>query len=308
MKETAKSFTDGIMDAIYLYWNKFLFALPRLVMAIIVFLLVVYIASLVARLIKKKFSGENNDPLFVRFLGKSVRVTIIICGVILAMQTLGLSGIAGGLLAGAGISAFIFGFAFKDIAENFLGGVILAFNRPFNLNDTIVIREFSGHVQALNFRTTHIKTFDEGDVFIPNSIVVKEPLTNLTRDGKIRINFVVGIAYEDNIAQAIQTIDTILEQIEEIKKDIKPFTIVEELSVSTVNLKVFFWADTFDYRKGVLQIKSDVITQVKEALVNKGFTLPADIQEIKMYDKNEPLPINILNLNKLKTETSNLNP
>ena len=71
--------------------------------------------------------------------------------------------------------------------------------------------------------------------------------------------------------------------------------------MSTVNLKVYFWADTFDYRKGVLQIKSDVITQVKEALVNKGFTLPADIQEIKMYDKNEPLPINILNLNKLKT-------
>ncbi len=101
------------------------------------------------------------------------------------MQTLGLTGVAGGLLAGAGISAFIFGFAFKDIAENFLGGVILAFNRPFSLNDTIVIREFSGHIVALNFRTTHIKTFDEGDVFIPNSIVIKEPLTNLTRDEKI---------------------------------------------------------------------------------------------------------------------------
>ena len=300
MKETAKSFTDGIMDAITLYWNKLLFALPRLVMAIIVFLLVVYIASLVSRFIKKKFSGEENDPLFVRFLGKTVRVVIIIAGVILAMQTMGLSGIAGGLLAGAGISAFIFGFAFKDIAENFLGGVILAFNRPFNLDDTIVIREFSGHVKALNFRTTHIKTFDEGDVFIPNSIVVKEPLTNLTRDGKIRINFVVGIAYEDDITQAILTIDTILGQIEEIKKDINPFTIVEELSVSTVNLKVFFWADTLDYRKGVLQIKSDVITQVKEALVSKGFTLPADIQELKMYDRKEPLPISILNLDKLK--------
>lgn len=296
MKETAKSFTAGLMESIALYWNKFLFSLPRLVMAIIVFVIVIYIASLVANLLKKKFSAEKNDPLFVRFLSKTVRVVIIIGGLILAMQTLGLSGIAGGLLAGAGISAFIFGFAFKDIAENFLGGVILAFNRPFNLNDTIVIREFSGHVKALNFRTTHIKTFDEGDVFIPNSIVVKEPLTNLTRDGKIRLNFVVGIAYEDDITQAIYTIEKVLGQIEEIKKDHQPFVIVEELSVSTVNLKVFFWADTLDYKKAVLIIKSDVISRVKEALVEKGFTLPADIQEIKMYDKKEPLPITILNL------------
>lgn len=106
----------------------------------------------------------------------------------------------------------------------------------------------------------------------------------------------VGIAYEDNIANAIAAILEVLESVEDVKQDIKPFTVVEELSVSTVNLKVYFWANTFDYRKGVLQIKSEVITKVKETLEAKGFSLPADIQEIKLYDKKEPLPINILNL------------
>ncbi len=296
MKENAKSFTNGLMESMTLYWNKFLLALPRIVLAIILLAIVFYVASYIARLLKKKLSGAEHDPLFVRFLSKITKVVVIICGLILALQTLGLSGIAGGLLAGAGISAFIFGFAFKDIAENFLGGVILAFNRPFGLNDTVVIREFSGHIVALNFRTTHIKTFDEGDVFIPNSIVIKEPLTNLTRDGKIRLNFVVGIAYEDNITDAITAISEAMQPISDIKQDIKPFTVVEELSVSTVNLRVYFWANTFDYRKGVLQIKSEVITKVKESLEAKGFSLPADIQEIKLYDKKEPLPINILNL------------
>ncbi len=296
MKESAKSFTNGLMESVTLYWNNFLLALPRIIMAIILLVIVFYVASYIARLLKKRLSGEEHDPLFVRFISKITKVAIIICGLILALQTLGLTGVAGGLLAGAGISAFIFGFAFKDIAENFLGGVILAFNRPFNLNDTIVIREFSGHIIALNFRTTHIKTFDEGDVFIPNSIVIKEPLINLTRDGKIRLNFVVGIAYEDDITQAIATILEAMEAIADIKQDIQPFTVVEELSVSTVNLRVYFWADTYDYRKGVLQIKSEVITKVKEALEAKGFSLPADIQEIKLYDKKEPLPINILNI------------
>ncbi len=296
MKESAKSFTNGLMESMTLYWNKFLLSLPRLIMAIILLVIVFFIAAYIARTIKKSLAGKEHDPLFVRFISKITKAVVIICGIILAMQILGLSGIAGGLLAGAGISAFIFGFAFKDIAENFLGGVILAFNRPFSLNDTIVIREFSGHIMALNFRTTHIKTFDEGDVFIPNAIMVKEPLTNLTRDGKIRLNFMVGIAYEDNIADAIATIEEVMKSITDIKHDIKPFTVVEELSVSTVNLKVYFWADTFDYKKGVLQIKSEVITKVKEALETHGFSLPADIQEIKLYDKKEPLPINILNL------------
>ncbi|MDQ6843442.1 MAG: mechanosensitive ion channel [Bacteroidota bacterium] len=296
MKQSAKSFTTGLMESMTLYWNKFLLALPRIVLAIVLLVIVFYIAAYIARLLKRRLSSGEHDPLFVRFLSKITKVAVIICGLILALQTLGLTGIAGGLLAGAGISAFIFGFAFKDIAENFLGGVILAFNRPFSLNDTIVIREFTGHIVALNFRTTHIKTFDEGDVFIPNAIVIKEPLTNLTRDGKIRLNFVVGIAYEDNITNAIAAILEAMEPIADLKQDIKPFAVVEELSVSTVNLKVYFWANTFDYRKGVLQIKSEVITKVKEALEAKGFSLPADIQEIKLYDKKEPLPINILNI------------
>lgn len=299
MKETAKSFTDGLVESMTLYWNKLLLALPRIVLAIVLFIIIFYIAAYIARLIKRRLSGEEHDPLFVRFISKLTKGAVIICGLILALQTLGLSGVAGGLLAGAGISAFIFGFAFKDIAENFLGGVILAFNRPFSLNDTIVIREFSGHVVALNFRTTHIKTFEEGDVFIPNAIVIKEPLTNLTRDGKIRLNFVVGVAYEANITDAIAVILESMKTIADIKQDEKPFTVVEELSVSTVNLKVYFWADTYDYRQGVLQIKSEVITKVKQALEAKGFALPADIQEIKLYDKKEPLPINILNLKEI---------
>ncbi|MEP6844453.1 MAG: mechanosensitive ion channel family protein [Panacibacter sp.] len=295
MKET-KSFTSGVLDSLTNYWNHFLSAMPRIGLAIIIFLIIFFVAVYIARLINKKLAGDNNDPLFVKFISKITKTVIIICGIILSLQTLGLSGVASGLLAGAGISAFVFGFAFKDIAENFLAGIILAFNRPFSLNDTVTINGFSGHVIALNFRTTHIKTFDEKDVFIPNAIVIKEPLTNLTRDGKIRLDFVVGIAYEDNIANAIETILKVFNETDDHIKEKKPFAVVEELAVSTVNIRVYFWTNTMDYKKGVLQIKSEVIKNVKELLTEKGFSLPADIQEFKLYDKKEPLPINILNI------------
>ena len=97
MKEGAKSFTNGLMESVTLYWNKFLLALPRIVMAIILLVIVFYVASYIARLLKKKLSGEEHDPLFVSFISKITKVAVIICGLILALQTLGLTGVAGGL-------------------------------------------------------------------------------------------------------------------------------------------------------------------------------------------------------------------
>ncbi|MEO6134450.1 MAG: hypothetical protein ABIP35_04820, partial [Ginsengibacter sp.] len=110
MKETAKSFTAGLLESAILYWNKFLLALPRIVLAIVLLSIIFFIAFYISRTIKRKLSGEQHDPLFVNFISKITKVTIIVSGIILAMQTVGLTGVAGGLLAGAGISAFIFGF------------------------------------------------------------------------------------------------------------------------------------------------------------------------------------------------------
>lgn len=292
MKEI-KTISAGFMESIVSYWNHFVHALPRITIALLIFFIVFFIALYFSRLIKTKFSRAGSDPLFVRFLSKITRVAVIIVGLILALQTMGLSGVAGGLLAGAGISAFVFGFAFKDIAENFLAGLILAFNRPFAMNDTIIIDNFSGHVIALNFRTTLIKTFDERDVFIPNAIIIKQPLTNLTRDGKLRMDFVVGIAYENDINKAISLILEAMAGMDFLKREESPFAVVEELAASTVNIRVFFWANTFDYKKGVLQMKSDVITNVKSVLEKEGFSLPANITEIKPYQPAQPFRFNV---------------
>lgn len=295
MRDNPIGFVQGLQSSIINYWNSLVESLPRIILALIILVAFYYIAKYLSKLIRRRFLTADHDPLFVNFLSKTSKVVLIIIGVIFAMQTMGLSGVAKGLLAGAGISAFIFGFAFKDIAENFLGGLILAFNRPFSLDDTIQIRDFTGHVKALNFRTTHIKTFDEKDVFLPNSIVVKEPVTNFTRDGQIRLDFVVGIAYEDDITEAISLIFKTIQPTATMIKEKEPFSVVEELATSTVNIRTYFWADTLDYKKGVLEIKSEIIRLVKEVLMEEGFSLPSDIQEIKWYDRTKPFPIDILN-------------
>jgi small-conductance mechanosensitive channel len=97
------------------------------------------------------------------------------------------------------------------------------------------------------------------------------------------LEFVVGIAYEDDINKAISIIEDTARNVEEVLQEKPPFTVVEELDTNTVNIRVFFWTATDDYKKGVLITKSNVMTQVKEKLIENGFTLPANIQELKLY-------------------------
>ncbi len=295
MKEEFQGFTSELMQALTRYWQQFVYALPRIALGILLLLVVLFLASRISALLQLRLSRRAHDPLFSRFVARLVKFVLLVVGIILMLHVLGLSGVAGGLLAGAGISAFVVGFAFKDIAENFLAGIILAFNRPFALDDTIKLNDFVGHVKELNFRTTHLKTFDEKDVFIPNAMIVKEPVVNLTRDGMLRLDFVVGIAYEDDIASAEKLVLQTISQNPEVRKDKPPFMVVEELATSTVNLRMFFWVDTDDYKKGVLITKSAVMQRVKEALTDGGFTLPADIQELKLYDKRDHFPVSIVN-------------
>lgn len=231
-----------------------------------------------------------------RFLGKAIKYVSLIIAIMLALQAAGLGGIAAGILTAAGASAVVLGFAFKDIGQNFIAGIIMAFSRPFDVNDTVEIGENFGKVKALEFRYTKLKTFDGKDVYIPNSDVLTKPVTNYTEDGFFRWDFIIGIAYEDNIEGAKKK--TVLEALRKESNVIEDaehenFVIEDELATSTVNLKVFFWVDTKHFRKSALITKGNVVRKVKEALEEAGYYMPADIQEIKLYGGETEFPVKI---------------
>ncbi len=170
-----------------------------------------------------------------------------------------------------------------------------SFNRPFNVNDTIEVGEIFGRVKSMEFRYTKVKTFDGKDVYIPNSDVLKKPLFNYTEDGFFRINFLVGIDYEDSIEKAQEVILKATNDYEAVLADElhKAFVVVDSLDVSTVNLKIFFWINAEDYGKNAMEIKSRVVTNVKNAIIANGLNLPANIQEIKLYGTQQSIPITI---------------
>ncbi|BAO56314.1 mechanosensitive ion channel family protein [Nonlabens marinus] len=296
-------FQNQLTETLSHYYEELIETLPRLGLGLIIIILGFLIAGMISRFATRRARARTNDPLMSRFLGRSIRFLLIVAVIVLGLRVAGFGDISAGIFATAGASAVILGFAFKDIGQNFIAGIILSFNRPFNVNDTVEIGSNFGKVKSLEFRYTKLKTFDGKDVYIPNSDVITQPVTNYTEDGFFRWDFLVGLDYEDDINLAKETIMRSINEDPKVVSDEEhsSYVMEDELATSTVNLKVMFWVDTVDYGRVASETKGRVIGNVKRALMAEGFYLPADIQEIKLYGRETNIP---LSLNDLKKSTN----
>tara|TARA_R110002049_G_scaffold302713_2_gene496086 strand:- start:22755 stop:23645 length:891 start_codon:yes stop_codon:yes gene_type:complete len=276
-------------------WYQFVEHLPNYIVAILVIIFGFVISKYAARLFKRAISQKSNDPLMINFLTRSLKLFISLVIIMFALKVAGLGGIATGLLTAAGASAIVFGFAFRDIGENFISGVILSFKRPFDINDTVMIGDIFGRVRALEFRYTKLKTFDGRDVYIPNSDIIKKAVYNYTEDGYFRLDFIVGIDYDDSIALAKKVIlEAVINTPGVINTEThSSFVTVDSLGTSTVNLKILFWTKTMDYKRGALETKSDLVRKVKDVIIENGLNMPADIKEIKLYGSQDSIPVTV---------------
>ena len=273
------------------YWNTLIASIPKITIAVVIICFFVLIAVYLGKFLRRRLNKRAENQLALNFIVRLVKVILIAMGFVLALHTLGFTGLSGGLLAGAGVGTVVLGFAFKEIGENFLAGFLLVFDSPFQIGDTIELTGNLGKVVSLNFRTTHLKTFDGKDVFIPNSSVITNDLYNLTRDGFLRQEFIIGIDYDDDIELARKRIIAFINTKEDVLKDEQTQVLINDFGTNTVNLKVLFWVKTFDYKLSSNELKTRIMRDVKNLLMELDFGLPANIQEIKMYRPKDPIPV-----------------
>ncbi len=247
--------------------------LPNLIMAILIILVFVIIARIVSSKLGKQVSQRSEDPLLGNFITKLSRIILLLVGLILALQQAGMGRLATGIWGTAGIGAFIIGFAFKDIGEHFLAGFILAIKRPFRVGDTVELAGEKGVVVALEIRTTHIKTFDGKDIFIPNGNVIKNSLLNYTIDGFIRHEFDIHLRHENNTEQAIASIIASLSSVDGVLTEAKtPAVVIRQIGLNSIHLIAYYWIDTFDKELSVFKIRNETIsktfTQLKKEKID----------------------------------------
>jgi len=260
-------FFSDIKSETLQYYDALVAFMPKLLLALVVLLAAWFIARQVRRLTDRKLKRQMEDPLLAEFLATMIRGIIFIIGLLLAFRILGFGGITASILAGAGISAFIIGFALRDIGENFLAGILMAFKRPFRVGDFVESGAIRGVVVALNIRDTQLKTADGKDVYIPNANIIKNPLINYTIDGYLRYDFAVGLPSGSDYQKGLQMIEAaVLKTQGIIKKRRQPSAYITAISAGKVDVTVSFWIDTFTTKESAEKIRSEVIKNVQLAL------------------------------------------
>jgi small conductance mechanosensitive channel len=254
-------------------YQQFLNMLPQFILGIAVLLITIVIAYLIRKVIIKKLKPYSKNPLLVSFIGRVIALSINVLGIMIFLGIIGLGDVSSKILAGAGILTFIIGFAFKDIGENFLSGILLAFKSPFGVNDLITTDKVTGYVTEVNLRETVIKTLDGKDVFIPNSQIVKNPLINYTLDGFLMYEFTLGLDYKVDVQHAIKVIESTILAVDGVLIERKPTALIDELQEKKVVLRISYWIDTSKSKSKTYfnSIKSEVLDAVSTVLKANGF-------------------------------------
>ncbi len=231
-----------------------------------------------ARTSRSLLSRRLANDLLRNVLSRAIAVPIFLIGLYLVLEISGLSGLAVTVLGGTGLVGLIIGFAFRDIAENFLASLLISVQNPFATGDRISVAGHEGYVQSVNARSTLLMTLDGNHVQIPNATIYKETITNYTANPNTRFDFIVGIGYEDSIEQAQAVARSVLLDSKGVVRDPESLVLVDSLGAATVNLKVYFWVDTSVF-SGV-KVRSAVIRAIKKAFATARISMPDEAREV----------------------------
>jgi small conductance mechanosensitive channel len=267
-----EEFLHDIAQHIEGYYQNIVDITPKLLLAILVVLISWFIATRVKGFADLRLKRKMHDPLLATFIANLIKAVLIVIGFLFMFRVIGLTGVAQSVLAGAGISAFIIGFALKDIGENFLAGILLAFKRPFSVGDIIESNGVKGKVVALNLRDTQIKS-DSKNIYIPNALLIKNTLVNFNSEGFLLQDFTIGLEYGSDYKKALELISEVMKADHEIvDKGYSNSAVVSGITGSTVQINIRYWVKT-DLKITDGKHRSEIVIKVAEVLNANGFII-----------------------------------
>ena len=183
----------------------------------------------------------------------------------------------GKALAALGVGGVAIGFAFKDVFENFLAGILLLIREPFSVDDFIECEGIDGQVEEITIRDTHVRQTDGQLVVAPNAMFFKNPVTIRTAKGIRRTTVICGVAYGEDVDKARQVIIDAVKQVDSVRDDVRDVQIfAQEFAASSINFEVTWWTGStpLDIRRS----RDKVVAAVKRALDDAGIEIPFPYQ------------------------------
>ncbi|WP_144922865.1 mechanosensitive ion channel family protein [Halorubrum salsamenti] len=210
----------------------------------------------------------------VRSLASSVANAVVwVAAVAIGFTIAGYGAFLSAFAVFGGAIALAVGFAAQDLLGNFVAGIFILKDKPFEVGDWIEWDGNAGRVEDIDLRVSRVRTFDNERITVPNGDLANNAVTNPVAYETLRQKFVFGIGYEDDIAEATDIIVEKAEAHEAILDDPAPSVRVVELGDSAVGLQSRWWIDEPD-RGDFVRVRSEYVTDVKEAFDDAGIDMP----------------------------------
>jgi small conductance mechanosensitive channel len=200
------AWTDLFNEKLHNWWITGIKMLPNILLAIIFWILFYLLARLLRKLIYSFAHHISKSKAIAGLFSSLINIIILAIGLYIGLNILKLDKIAISLLAGAGIIGLTLAFAFQDLTSNFISGVYIDFNKPFDIGDLIQSNNIIGEVEEIGLRSTTIRTLEGLQMLVPNKNIFQNPITNYSRttSRQIAVNFPISIQDSmDNIERII---------------------------------------------------------------------------------------------------------
>lgn len=268
---TIDKFVDG-------FWERVPYLCIALVVLIIFWLLSKVFKFFIRKTLENRSYTRQNLVLVLNRVGSTF---IIFFGFLIAM-VIAIPGFTPGqLMSALGIGSVAIGFAFKDIFQNMLSGILILLGEPFKIGDDIIVNNMEGTVEDIQIRATFLRSPDGRRIVIPNATVYTSAVTVNTAYPRRRCEFVVGIGYEDNIQAAKDIILKILDHDQTILSQPSFSVNVTALADFSINLKVLWWVNTSETTTSasISKVQEEVI----QSFAEHNISIPYPVQEVKVY-------------------------
>ncbi|MCD6276022.1 MAG: mechanosensitive ion channel family protein [Thermoplasmata archaeon] len=244
-------------------------SLMQIVWFIVILVVGYVVVKIIILLLKKSFQRTKLPPILSEFIVRVTSILLYILVFLLALTALGydMSSIVLGLSA---ILGLILGFGMQDTVTNLASGFWLALTRPFDKGDVVSVQGYTGKIVGIGIMSTHLLTFDNTSITIPNKLIWGSPIVNYTRMNIRRVDVNVGVAYGTDLDKAVKIAIDVMKKHSLVLDDPEPSVAITELADSSINLQLRAWAKTADY----WTVKGEITKAIYEAYEKEGIEIP----------------------------------
>ena len=241
---------------------------PQLVLAIVVLIIGFIIANKLVKISSKLMEKRGTDPSLRPFITGLINVLLKALILISVADMVGIETTS--FVAIIGAAGLAVGLALQGTLANFAGGVLILIFKPYKIDDLIEAQGHTGSVKEIQIFVTILLTPENKTVIIPNGAISNGSITNYTKEGKIRVDLTIGIAYNADLKTAKRVLTEVMQNHPKVLKNPAPFVGIAELGDSAVNLAVRPYCEPGDY----WDVYFDIYEAGKEILDANNVEIP----------------------------------